>query len=103
MSASEECGGLQGRDELSTLFYFSPLFPFFFTIFSLFLIAGVTTLCMGEVFSLELEFSFEEWRAGTFGWILESAFSAVDLLVSTTQNGSWCYTTRTAGLVFSQE
>ena len=82
---------LRGRDE--TLLFFYIFFPIFF----LHSIAGVTSLWMGEVFQrLELEFSFEEWRAGTVGWNLESAFSAVDLLVSTTQNGSWCNPTRTA-------
>ena len=70
---------LRGRDE--SLLFFYHLFPYLF----LHSIAGVTSLRMGEVFQrLELEFSFEEWRAGTVGWSLESAFSAVDMLVSTT-------------------
>jgi len=83
----------------NSLIFFSPLFPYLF----LFSFAGVTTLCMGEAFSLELEFSFEEWRAGTVGGVLESAFSAVDLLISITQNSSWCNPTRTASFAFGQE
>ena len=85
----------QGRDKFPYLFLTS-----FSLSFSLFLIAGVTTLCMGEVFSLELEFSFEEWRAGTVGGILESAFSAAGLHISISQNGSRCESTRTAMFVF---
>ena len=81
------CGGV------TKLFSFLHLFPYLF----LHSFAGVMSLWMGEVFQrLELEFSFEEWRAGTVGWSLELAFSAVDLLVSATQNSPWCKSTRTA-------
>ena len=65
VSSGENVESLQGRDELSSLFL-----PSFSLSFSLFFIAGVTTMWMGVDFQrLELEFSFREWRAGTVGGI----------------------------------
>ena len=88
---------LRGRDE--TLL-FSTSFSLSFSTFFRWCHVAVDG---GGLSAFGTRASFEEWRAGTVGWSLESAFSAVDMLVSTTQNCSWCKSTRTAGFVFGQE
>ena len=102
MSSSEECR-FETKYGNNSLLFPSTLFPSFSGSFAAAKKSGAGT--MRDVGTAPwtgflTRVSFEEWRAGTVGWILESAFSAVDLHNSLSQNGSWCKSTRTA-MVFS--